>query len=78
MAYADFLGGAVYHYRDKNNLECDSVVHLRNGSYGLIEIKLGGKDYIDEGVKTLKALANKIDTTKMKKNFFFDGVDRCW
>lgn len=68
--YADALGGTVYHYRDKSNLECDAVVHLRNGSYGLIEIKLGGKDLIDEGAKTLTDLANKIDTTKMKKPAF--------
>ena len=40
--YAESLNGKVYHYRDKNNLECDAVVHLRNGSYGLIEVKLGG------------------------------------
>jgi len=68
--YADALGGTVYHYRDKSNLECDAVVHLRNGSYGLIEIKLGGKDLIEEGVKTLKDLAEKIDTTKMRKPSF--------
>ena len=68
--YADALGGNVYHYRDKNNLECDAVVHLRNGSYGLIEIKLGGKDLIDEGAKSLKSLENKIDTTKMKNPSF--------
>ena len=68
--YADALGGTVYHYRDKSNLECDAVVHLRNGSYGLIEIKLGGKDLIEEGSKTLKNLAEKIDTTKMKKPSF--------
>ena len=68
--YADALGGTVYHYRDKSNLECDAVVHLRNGSYGLIEIKLGGKDLIEEGAKTLKNLAEKIDTTKMKKPSF--------
>ena len=68
--YADALGGTVYHYRDKSNLECDAVVHLRNGSYGLIEIKLGGKDLIEEGAKTLKDLAEKIDTTKMKKPSF--------
>ena len=42
--YAESLNGKVYHYRDKNNLECDAVGHLRNGSYGLIEIKLGGAD----------------------------------
>lgn len=68
--YADALGGTVYHYRDKSNLECDAVVHLRNGSYGLVEVKLGGKDLIDEGAGTLKDLANKIDTTRMKKPSF--------
>lgn len=68
--YADAIGGTVYHYRDKSNLECDAVVHLRNGSYGLIEIKLGGKDLIEEGSKTLKDLAEKIDITKMKKPSF--------
>ena len=68
--YADALGGIVYHYRDKSNLECDAVIHLRNGSYGLVEIKLGGKDLIEEGAKTLKDLAEKIDTTKMKRPSF--------
>lgn len=63
--YADCLGGSVYHYRDKNNLECDAVVHLRNGQYGLIEIKLGGDSLIEEGAKSLTKLAEKIDTTKM-------------
>ena len=75
--YADALGGTVYHYRDKNNLECDAVIHIKNGSYGLIEIKLGGKELIDEGAKSLIALANKIDTSKMKKPSFlmvFTGV----
>lgn len=68
--YADAIGGTVYHYRDKSNLECDAVVHLRDGSYGLVEIKLGGKDLIEEGAKTLKALAEKIDATKMKQPSF--------
>ena len=68
--YADALGGTVYHYRDKNGLECDAVVHLRNGSYGLIEIKHGGDDLIEEAAATLKELANKIDTTKMKSPSF--------
>lgn len=68
--YAESLDGKVYHYRDKNNLECDAVVHLRNGSYGLIEIKIGGADLIKEGAESLKALSDKIDTTKMKKPSF--------
>ena len=68
--YADALGGTVYHYRDKSNLECDAVVHLENGSYGLIEIKLGGDTLIKEGTENLQLLANKLDTTKMKKPSF--------
>ena len=68
--YAESLNGKVYHYRDKNNLECDAVVHLRNGSYGLIEIKLGGADLINDGAESLKTLSDKIDTTKMKKPSF--------
>ena len=68
--YADALGGKVYHYRDKNGLECDAVVHLRNGSYALIEIKLGGDTLIEEGAKNLRSLSEKIDTTKMKSPSF--------
>lgn len=68
--YAEALGGSVYHFRDKNGLECDAVVHLRNGKYGLIEVKLGGDKPIAEGVETLTALADKIDTTKMREPSF--------
>ncbi len=63
--YAQPLDGDVLHYRDKNNLECDAVVHLRNGRYGLIEIKMGGQSAIEHGAETLKKLAQKIDTEKM-------------
>jgi hypothetical protein len=68
--FADSMHGEVYHYRDKSGLECDAVVHLRDGSYGLIEIKLGGDKLIDEGAKNLKTLADLIDITKMKKPSF--------
>ena len=68
--YADALDGTVYHYRDKNGLECDAVIHLDNGSFGLIEIKLGGNKLIEEGAATLNALANIIDTTRMKSPAF--------
>ena len=62
--YADAIGGFVSHYRDKDNLECDAVVHLRNGRYGLVEIKLGGTTAIEEAQKSLNKLAAKIDTSK--------------
>ena len=68
--FAESLDGSVYHYRDNANLECDTVVHLRNGSYGLIEIKLGGNDLIDEGARHLLKLKNKLDTSKMKEPSF--------
>lgn len=68
--YAEALNGKVYHFRDKNGLECDAVIHLRNGSYGLVEIKIGGDNLIEEGAKTLKVLAGKIDLDRMKSPSF--------
>jgi len=68
--YAQPLNGDVYHYRDKDGLECDAVVHLRDGSYGLVEIKLGGDNLIEDGSKSLRKLASKIDTEKMKAPSF--------
>ena len=68
--FADALNGKVYHFRDKTGLECDAVVHLRNGSYGLIEVKLGGDKLIEDGAENLKTLKNKIDINKMKAPSF--------
>ena len=68
--YTDYLDGTVYHYRDRNGLECDAVIHLRNGAYGLVEIKLGGDKLIEEGAETLKALASTIDTNNMPNPSF--------
>ena len=68
--FADALDGSVYHYRDKNGLECDAVIHLRNGSYGLVEIKTGGETAVEHGASTLKKLSGLIDTDKMKAPSF--------
>lgn len=68
--YADALSGSVSHYHDASGLECDAVVHLRNGRYGLVEIKLGGKELIEKGVKSLKKLAERIDPAKNKSPSF--------
>ena len=68
--YAEALNGKVFHFRDRNGLECDAVIHLRNGSYGLVEIKLGGDDLIEKGADTLKELAMKIDFGRMKQPSF--------
>ena len=68
--YAEAIDGSVYHYRDKTGLECDAVIHLKNGKYALIEVKLGGDKLINEGAESLLRLANRIDTQKMKEPAF--------
>lgn len=68
--YASAQLGEVYHYRDAEGLECDAIVHLRDGSYGLVEIKIGGEKLINEGVEALTKLRKKIDISKMKNPSF--------
>lgn len=68
--YAEANNGKVYHYRYSSDLECDAVVHLRDGSYGLIEIKLGGDKLIQEGAENLIKLYDKVDIETMKNSSF--------
>ncbi len=68
--FADALNGGVFHYRDKDGQECDAVIHLKNGRYGLIEIKLGGDRLIEEGAKSLLALDSKLDKDRMRAPSF--------
>ena len=77
--YAGSLDGDVYHYRDSLDNECDAVIHLRDGRYALIEIKLGGETLIEDGTKMLKKVLKKIDTIKMGEPAFMaviTGTDR--
>ncbi len=78
--YAQPLGGTIYHYRDRYGTECDAVVHLRNGSYGLVEIKLGGDKLIEEGAAALAKVESILDLGKMKRPSFkmvLTGVGDC-
>lgn len=68
--FAEAMDGSLYHYRDANGLECDAVLHRRDGSYGLIEIKLGGDSAIDVGAKNLHSLEKIIDITRMQTPSF--------
>lgn len=68
--FAEALDGKLYHYRDSSGLECDTVLHRRNGTYALIEVKLGGEKHINAGVTALKKLAADIDITRMPKPSF--------
>lgn len=68
--YTQTLDGNVYNYRDKSGLEADAVIHLNDGRWGLIEIKLGGETLINEGALTLTKLKEVIDQDKMNKPAF--------
>ncbi|MGL4485328.1 MAG: ATP-binding protein [Anaerovoracaceae bacterium] len=67
--YAECLDGKVYHYRDRSGLEADAIIHLNDGRWGAIEVKLGARD-VEEAAKNLLKLAKKIDTDKMKASTF--------
>lgn len=68
--YAEALSGSVGHYLDASGLECDAVVHLQNGDYALVEIKLGGDALVAKGVASLNALEGKLDVKTMKRPAF--------
>ncbi len=65
--YAAALGGTLSHYRDRAGLECDAIIHLEDGRWGAIEIKLGGDSLVEKGAQSLNALGNKI-ATKSNEN----------
>lgn len=66
--YAETLGGEVRHYRDNAGLECDAVVHLEDGRWGAVEIKLGGDDLVEAGANSLKTLKSKIEEKSDEKS----------
>ncbi len=68
--YTEALDGSVFHFRDSNGLECDAVIHLHDGRYGLIEMKLGGTQKIEEGAASLTKLYDTLDYTRMNKPSF--------
>ena len=62
--YSDSVNGVVRHYRDSSGLECDAVIHLENGRWGAIEIKLGGEKLVEEGAKNLHNLYEQVEGEK--------------
>ncbi len=75
--YSQIIDGEISHYRDSSGLECDAVIHLKNGKYGLIEIKLGGDDLINEGIKNLIKLESKIKESNNKLPAFKIIITAC-
>lgn len=68
--YSQSIDASISHYRDSSGLECDAIIHKRNGDWGAIEIKLGGKELIDQACANLEKLKNNIDYTRFKKPSF--------
>ena len=68
--YAQSLDGDVFFYCDKNDLECDAIIHLRDGRWGAVEIKLGSKVSIDEAAKNLLKFSSIVDTDEMNSPSF--------
>lgn len=78
--YADSLKGNIYHFRDRCGNECDAVLHLRNGKYAFIEIKLGGEKLVEEGAESLKKISSLLDKEKMNEPSFMmvlTGIGSC-
>ncbi len=75
--YAETLDGEIRHYRDSKGLECDAVVHLKDGRYALVEVKLGGEQLIRDGIATLKSLKNKIKTDNLHEPSFSMIITAC-
>jgi predicted AAA+ superfamily ATPase len=67
--YAGAIDGEVFHYRDKSGLEADAIVHLKDGRWGAIEVKMGAKE-IERAAENLMRLENKVSTDKMKEPSF--------
>jgi predicted AAA+ superfamily ATPase len=67
--YSQSLDGDVFYYRDSTGLECDAIIHLRNGKWGAIEVKLG-EGLVDDAARNLIKLKNKIDTNLLKSPSF--------
>lgn len=68
--YSQSLEGDVFYYRDSNDLECDAIIHLKNGKWGAIEIKLGGNENEEQAASNLLKLSNVVDTDEMNKPSF--------
>ena len=71
--YARALDGEVFHYRDKNGLEADAIIHLNDGRWAAIEVKLGDA-WVDEAARNLKKLADNVDTDRMGRPAFLAVV----
>ena len=74
--YCDTLNAFVYHYKDQLDREADAVIQFRDGSWALVEVKLGNQEDVDIAASKLIKLAKDIDTQKMGKPAFLMVVTK--
>ena len=74
--YADAIGARVYKYRDSKKREADAVLQFTDGSWALIEVKLGGEDDIKQAADNLIRIADDIDREKTGKPAFLMVVTK--
>ena len=74
--YCDSIRAKVYKYRDSKKREADAVIQFEDGSWALVEVKLGGEDDIKEACLNLKKIANDIDIEKTGKPAFLMVVTK--
>ncbi|MDR2492086.1 MAG: DUF4143 domain-containing protein [Coriobacteriales bacterium] len=67
--YANAIDGEVFHYHDKSGLEADAIIHLKDGRWGAIEVKMGATE-IETAAENLQRLRDKVNTDKMKEPSF--------
>jgi len=67
--YAQALDGEVFHYHDKSGLEADAIIHLKDGRWGAVEVKMGAKE-IEIAADNLKILRDKVNVDKMQEPAF--------
>lgn len=68
--YAQSIDASISHYRDSDGLECDAIIHKRNGDWGAFEIRLGGKELVDKACANLLKLKNKLIIQGLKSLLF--------
>ncbi len=66
--YSSVINGEVRHYRDNTGLECDAVIHLEDGRWAAIEVKLGGDKLVEEGAASLLRLKKKLEEKSDEPN----------
>jgi predicted AAA+ superfamily ATPase len=59
LVFSEMLGASLTYYRDEDGLEADAVVTMADGTWGAVEMKLGGAQ-VEQAAANLRRLADKL------------------